>query len=260
MKNMVLMSCMLLAGAAACNESKKTAGTNLQTALYNRTWLLRELEGQPVNNSAATLAFTAGDKTMVTGSTGCNRLTGEVVIGEHNAIHFLPLATTRMACLDEQASATEKKFTGALTEVNGWEVSGNQLQLKKGDAVLATFREQRTPTAAETTLNGTWELNYLSGTKIAFEGLFPDKKPIIVFNLPEQDVTGNGGCNGYSCKVTVKDNRIQFGDALSTRMACNGNGEPLYFKALRSVTSYSISDNTLTMITGDIALMRFTKK
>ena len=32
-------------------------------------------------------------------------------------------------------------------------------------------------------LQGSWELIYISGSKIAFEGLFPNKKPNIVFDL-----------------------------------------------------------------------------
>jgi hypothetical protein len=43
-------------------------------------------------------------------------------------------------------------------------------------------------------------------------------------------------------------------------MACEGNGEAVYFKTLKTVTAYSISDNTLTIIMGDIAVMRFTRK
>lgn len=109
-------------------------------------------------------------------------------------------------------------------------------------------------------LNGAWELNYISGPKIAFEGLFPDKKPLIVFDLPKTEVNGNGGCNGYSCKVKVDGNKITFGDALSTMMACEGNGEPVYFKTLKTVTAYNINDNTLTMLMGDIAVLRFTRK
>ena len=115
-------------------------------------------------------------------------------------------------------------------------------------------------TREELTLNGAWELNYISGTKIAFNGLFPNKKPLIVFDLPKPEANGNGGCNGYSCKIMVDGNRISFGDALSTMMACDGNGEPLYFKTLKTVTAYSITNDTLTMMMDDIAVMRFTKK
>ena len=43
----------------------------------------------------------------------------------------------------------------------------------------------------EATIEGTWQLNYITGPKIAFEGLFPNKKPTIAFNLAENKITGN---------------------------------------------------------------------
>jgi len=117
-------------------------------------------------------------------------------------------------------------------------------------------------TAAKETvqLSGAWELTYISGPKIAFAGLFPNKKPLIFFDFPTEEASGNGGCNGYSVKVKVDGNKITFGDALSTMMACEGNGEQVFFDTLKKITSYSIGDQLLTLLSGDIALMRFIKK
>ncbi len=115
---------------------------------------------------------------------------------------------------------------------------------------------------AASKLNGIWELNYISGPRIAFDGLFPKTKPTIIFHLPDTLVTGNGGCNGYSCPVRLNGNKISFGDALSTMMYCEPGGEQVYFKTLKSVNSFNVSEDakTLTLIMGDIAVMRFAKK
>ena len=40
-------------------------------------------------------------------------------------------------------------------------------------------------------LQGNWELNYISGKKIAFEGLYPDKRPQITFDVVKNQVNGN---------------------------------------------------------------------
>ena len=32
-------------------------------------------------------------------------------------------------------------------------------------------------------LDGTWELNYVAGPRIAFNGLYPNNKPTITFDL-----------------------------------------------------------------------------
>lgn len=132
--------------------------------------------------------------------------------------------------------------------------------LQNGNNLLATLRPQKTPSKEELQLNGAWELNYISGPKISFEGLFPNRKPLLVFDFPKTEVTGNGGCNGYSAPVKVAGNTISFGDALSTMMACEGNGEPVYFKTLKTVNAYRIDGNTLTLLVNDIAVLRFTKK
>lgn len=105
-----------------------------------------------------------------------------------------------------------------------------------------------------------WELDYISGAKIAFDGLFPNKKPALTFNLPDTKATGNGGCNNFNVTFTMEGNNIKFQEPASTRMACPGNGEATFFNTLKTVTKYSISDNTLNLIMGDIAVMRFQKK
>jgi len=115
--------------------------------------------------------------------------------------------------------------------------------------------------AGEAKLNGTWELKYLSGATIVFDSLYPNKKPTITFNFPGTEANGNGSCNGFGCKVKVEDNKINFSNIISTMMACGGDGERLFFKALESVTSYSVSNNgKLRLIKGDIAIMDLVKK
>jgi hypothetical protein len=43
-------------------------------------------------------------------------------------------------------------------------------------------------------------------------------------------------------------------------MACEGSGESVYFSTLEKITSFDVNGNTLTLIMGDIAMMRFQKK
>ncbi|MEO7975916.1 META domain-containing protein [Flavobacterium sp.] len=117
---------------------------------------------------------------------------------------------------------------------------------------------------ADSKLEGTWELNYISGPRITFEGLYPNKKPTIVFDLKENRVSGNSSCNSYTGKLSVKGNKIDFTQPMvMTKMMCeNGNGEQTYMNTLQKITSYSITDDgkTLNLISGDIVTMRFAKK
>ena len=123
-----------------------------------------------------------------------------------------------------------------------------------------------TQSALKTTnsLKGTWELNYITGPRIVFDGLYPSKKPTIIFDLKENKVAGNNSCNQYFGTLKVEGNKINFKDAKMgmSMMACPGEGENVYMKTLEKIDSYSISDDgkTLNFLIGDIAIMRFKKK
>ena len=109
-------------------------------------------------------------------------------------------------------------------------------------------------------LNGTWELNYISGPRIAFGGLYPDKKPQITFNLPSTEATGNSSCNGFGCKFTINASQIVFGDPIGTVMACEGEGEQTFYKTLKLVNQFNVADSILTLSNNETPLMRFFKK
>lgn len=113
-------------------------------------------------------------------------------------------------------------------------------------------------------LEGNWELNYISGPRIAFDGLYPNKKPTISFDLKESKVSGNNGCNQYFGTLQVDGNKINFKDSKMgmSMMACQGNGDQVFMNTLEKIDSYSISEDgkILNFIMGDIAMMRFEKK
>lgn len=123
-------------------------------------------------------------------------------------------------------------------------------------------KNTETATAA-TSLEGTWEANYVLGSPTPFTELYPDKKPSFTFDLAEKRVRGTTGCNSFSGPVTLDGNTIQFSDQMAmTRMFCPGGGEALVLKTLKSINSYAISPDgtTLTLIGDDMAMMRLVKK
>lgn len=119
---------LLLAALAACATPGGTGATAL---LENTTWRLADLSGSPAIGSegerGARLEFIA-DGGRVTGSTGCNRLTGTFTrTGEE--LRFGPTATTRMACLDPRLNAQEQTFVAALTSTERHRIDGDTLVL-----------------------------------------------------------------------------------------------------------------------------------
>ena len=108
--------------------------------------------------------------------------------------------------------------------------------------------------------NGIWQLEYISGPRIAFEGLFPDKKPELTFDKDANQVTGNSGCNGYSAPFTLKGMSISFGEpGPSTMMYC-GQGEQQFRNMMKKINAYSFDgDGKLNLMMDDVSMMRFKK-
>ncbi len=109
--------------------------------------------------------------------------------------------------------------------------------------------------------NITWELEYLSGPKIAFQELFPNQKPTITFDKTKHQITGNSGCNGYSVEFALKENKLTLGEpGPSTLMYC-GDGEAFFLKAMQEINQYQFdSEGKLLLMKDEIPLMRFQPK
>jgi heat shock protein HslJ len=109
--------------------------------------------------------------------------------------------------------------------------------------------------------NATWELEYISGPRIAFEGLYPNKKPQITFNTTTNEVSGTASCNGYMAKYTSEGKSISFGEPESTTMMfCEGGGEQTFLQMMRKVNNYYIDkEGKLNLNIGEVPMMRFKK-
>ena len=136
----------------------------------------------------------------------------------------------------------------------------NLLVLALISLVVSGCCSSKTSTDKAAFYNTAWELEYISGPRIAFDGLYPDKKPFIMFTEAESQFSGNTSCNGYSGKYTKKDNSIQFGDAIKTMIFCEGGGEETFLKMLSKVNKLSFdSDGKLLLLLDDVPMMRFKK-
>lgn len=96
----------------------------------------------------------------------------------------------------------------------------------------------------------------------SFEEAYKEKKPFIKFDVAERKFSGNTSCNSFAGKLKTDGQKIDFTEPfMMTKMFCPGEGENKFVETLKKVTSYSITDgNTLNFISGDIGVMRFTRK
>ncbi len=123
------------------------------------------------------------------------------------------------------------------------------------------FSDCTTLKSTNTFSNETWELEYISGPRIAFEGLFPEKKPQITFNTAKKEVSGTTGCNGFATKYTLDGQTIKFNENFPMTMRyCEGGGEQVFLKMIKEVNHFYIdAEGKLFLNKGDIPMMRFIK-
>lgn len=108
--------------------------------------------------------------------------------------------------------------------------------------------------------NNSWELEYITGPRITFQGLFPDDKPEIKFNKSTNMVMGTTGCNGYNTAYKMDGKMISFEVPATTTMRYCGDGEAVFLKTMQQVTSYRMTnDGKLELLMNDVVMMRFKK-
>ena len=110
-------------------------------------------------------------------------------------------------------------------------------------------------------LKGTWQLDYISGVRIAFEGLYPDTKPFVMLDPDNQMINGNSSCNVFTSKAEFSGAAVRIQTPMAATMrACEGEGEMRFFQMLEKVQRYALTDtDTLEFYAGGVPVMRFRK-
>lgn len=115
---LLLVCCVIALALSSCASSNKTTANPPKTAaatqisLPGTDWVLTDLAGTPaLPGGKATLGFPEAGR--VAGNGSCNRFTGGVVISG-DTLKMGPLASTRMACVDNDVSKQEDAYFKAL--------------------------------------------------------------------------------------------------------------------------------------------------
>jgi heat shock protein HslJ len=134
-----IVAVLAFVSLAACSSPQVSVGRP-PAPLTGTDWKLYELHDLPVigsgpNQTAATLRIDGG---ALTGFTGCNRVSGPVS-SDGDKVHFGPLATTRMACLDTNLGRQESGLIKALNAAKRQRIIGDTLTLLDDAGSLARF-------------------------------------------------------------------------------------------------------------------------
>ena len=266
--SLFLISSSLLFSLFSCKSSQmpEVSNTNFPSDdLFAHQWYLTELNNEPVTRGIIKtpfIVFTKGEAIRFSGNSGCNNIFGSAELLSGNGIKISPVGATKMACPND---LYETKFIAMLSGITNWRIENASLILWNGKNIVARFEGEPLEGSnlkLPVEMIGNWDLVYISGKKIAFKGLFPDKIPMMVFSAEKMnEVNGNTGCNSFMSKFLLFPNHgISIAQPLAmTLMACQGEGENTFLQTLKLVNKYEVSNDKLTLLNNDIPEMIFEK-
>ncbi len=132
MKPLSRLPVFLLLAFALCacpstknNKAANPSPSNSPASLLGTEWLLRDIAGAPALEAPqATLQFPEAGRAVGNGS--CNRFTGSVEIFG-TTLKFGPLASTRMACMNNGVGDQEDRYIKALGAATRYALENGRL-------------------------------------------------------------------------------------------------------------------------------------
>lgn len=238
---------IFLAGAGVFAQSTRLAGTE---------WKLIEANGKAITRSSAMISI-EDNGTRFTGSTGCNRMFGQVS-ASGRTIKFGSIGSTKMMCKLMAGNVAENVFLKALGDARTFRVSGNTLLLsdRRGRVVLR-FRKVNETAGSVRLQDKKWVLESIKGRQT----FVPLPLAFINFDVDKGTAGGDTSCNVFGGNYKVKGSSISFSKMISTMRACMEDNrmsvERDMLDGLRDVTRFEIKDNSLSLYHGNSLLLRF---
>ena len=122
---------------AAPEQPSAASGAKLR----DTHWVLAEVAGKPAQpGQGESVHIELHKKGRFTGSTGCNRMSGNYIASE-GALQFTLGPITMKAC-SEPVMQQEQAVLGALKSTTAYKISGNTLELMNGAESLAKFEAE----------------------------------------------------------------------------------------------------------------------
>lgn len=241
------MKKMLISAAAFAAIVLSSCGTTGKSVDISGEWNVVSVKGEQVEGNPY-IGFNLAEG-RIYGNAGCNRIMGGVEVDSVNPgkIGFTGVGATRMMCPDMK---TEQKVLEALNEVAGYQASSAGVELTDKDGnVLMSLEKKEAPAVSVNDINGKWNITKVEGAAVEVA----DKTPFISFNVAENAVHGNGGCNiinGSFSQEEGNPSSLKFGQMISTMMAGPGmETERKVLSAMNKVASFVVNeDGTLSLM------------
>ncbi|SHF78618.1 Heat shock protein HslJ [Salegentibacter echinorum] len=252
MKFKLVILTVLTLVLVSCNTTKKTSGQNANAQITNTTWELVELDGSKIdqtNIEGKKIQFTLNSTDQrVFGNSGCNNFNGSYNLEDGLRIKFSQIASTRMACPENEIN--EQEVLDVFNKTDNYTVNGNKLMLNIGKrAPLAVFKKVA---PKDKIVEKYWKLKKLEGKEVTMAN---NQEKEIFFMLKANDnrLQGFAGCNSLSGSYKLEDaQRISFSYVATTMKSCPdvSVNEAEFLKVFEQANNYSINGDELTLNVG----------
>lgn len=198
----------------------------------------------------ASLRFSGG---RLSGSGGCNRLTGTYTARDDGSLSIGQVATTRMACAPE-TDAVERSVLAALDVAAGYRIGDGSLHLT--DAANDTIL--RLEPSPLTVVGTDWTAIMINNGRGAVVSLAAGTQVDLRFGEDGQ-LAGSGGCNRVFGPYQLDGETIRIGPVASSGKLCfQPEGvmeqEQAFLVALERSASVELADGRLQLRDADGAL------
>jgi heat shock protein HslJ len=189
------------------------------SGLTGTTWVLDSITDANGNDVpvAGKAAFQIDASDHLSGADGCNAISGDVGISSDTISFGNGLATTEIACVDDNATATAQQVDAMLSGDVTWSINNDALTLSKAGAGTLVYRavpDEATSTDPSDLIGVTWTLTTIE------DGTGPDGVAKSVSGTSDLRIADavaglmllNGGCNEYKVDVGAGTIDITGGD------------------------------------------------
>lgn len=108
-------------------------------------------------------------------------------------------------------------------------------------------------------LSGNWKLKQLKGAVI--KSVDDSVIPFLEFDIENNRVAGNSGCNGLSAEFTQLKNQLKFNEIILTRMFCGEeNVENEFISSLKDINTFKVEGNFLKLYKNGYLELLFEKQ
>lgn len=232
-------------------------------AIADQQWQLTGINGRQLNNARLSL-YLDRKENRFSGSDGCNTFFGNFTFNERSSsISFGEAASTLKGCADRAVNQLANEYAQLLRQKDfTYKVDNHIFKLSLKGKVVLEFRNM------PLTGNGKpadiwsfiakhqWRLIQMNGKSLQNATAFMD------FDISNNKVSGNAGCNRFFGTYTTNGSQITFGQMGSTRMACTDPAKSKLerdFLALLGKGSYTfdVADQTLNLYQNNNLVLMF---